>query len=364
MYEFFEASALRNRGAGSAPFFNYIREGVNRDISRVVEYFRERSFIVPNDHILVQLIRHLNVSMQRDLYSYAGAAEDRMASVARTFKITSSLNLGRIHEKGDFYGVGNEVWIADDTDYDIEHAMANWQTLEPVKILRHPFTDLSCGIASGDYKGSDEKGIVIISIHFAKLAIQYRGWYLNERNTSLGGTESVAQFVRRYPITNTIYSHMDLVLFNRFYYRRRGFQLAPYRRIHPINVIDYSARCDFEMDKLIEQVLLRQRTFEEYLLNLPNWRFDNMLPTFVLPDVVPTRQIEWALILARMPLIIFLLSAGGDRQHPANRHYLNRIRLTLRELRNDRAMASILPPDVYSEFEQQVQTYINPYTGA
>lgn len=364
MYEFFERSALRNRGAISAPFFSYIREGVTNELGKVVAYYRERSLASRNDHILVQLLRHLNISMQRDLYSYVGAAEDRMASVARTFRITSALNVGKVFVPGDFYGAGAEILIADDTEFDIENAMLNWRELEPVKVHRHPFTDMSCALADGHYKGSKETGLSIISIHFAKLAIQYRGWYMEERKGLDGITEPIGQFVWRYPIVNLVRSHMDIVLFNRLSYHHRGFQLAPYRRVHPFNIIDYSVRLDGVMDKLIDGVLDRQRTFEEYLLNLPSFRFENILPTFELPDVVPTRQVEWALVLARMPLIIFLLSVGGDRQHPANRHYINRIRETLWEIRNDRGLVNVIPTDLYNEFEMQKQTFINPYTDA
>lgn len=361
MYDFFTEGAMRNRGAATAPYFLYVREGMVTEIAKVIGYYRERSLVVRNDHLLVRLLKHLNVSMNRDLRNYADTASDRLASVSRVMQITSAVNVGKVIQPGEFYGDNPEIIIADDTEFDYEEAMKDWKNLEPIKVHRHPFTDMSVAVPAGEYKGSNEKGLIVLSVHFAKLAIQYRGWYMSERSQADGSTESMAQFVRRYPVTNLVRSHMDVALFNRLAALKKGALVAPYNRVNPVYQIDYSSRIDAALQKYIDNVLGTQRTFEEYLLNLPSFRGESMLETFALPRVVPTRQVEWALVLARLPLIFFLLSVGGDKQHPANRQYLNRIKETLWAIRNDRGIANIVPPGIFREFKVQSEAYINPY---
>lgn len=365
MYDFFGEGALRNGGAISAPYFAYLREGITRDIDRTIEYYRERSLIVPNTHILVRLIKSMNVSFNRDWRNYVDTANDKMGSLARTLRMTSSVTTGMVHKPGYLYGIGPEVYIADDSRIkDIDAAVANWRELEPVKILRHPFTDMNCASADGKYKGSDEKGLVIASVHFGLLAIQFRCWFEQERHTAANTNEPVAEFLRRYPLNNLLRSHMDVCLFNRLYYTYQKFPIAPYKRVHPFNVIDYTGRLETVFKTLIDGVLDRPRSFEEYLLNLPSLRYESMLETFVLPDVLPTRQVEWALILARMPLITFLMGIAGDRQHANNRHYINRIKESLWDIRNDRSIGNIVPVEIYREFKLQTATYIIPYLDA
>lgn len=365
MYDFFEEGALRNRGAVSAPAFHYVKDGLSKAIDTTVAYYRHRATVVSNNHILVRLLKSLNVSFNREWRNYVDTANDKMDSLSRALQITSDVNLGKVFAPGDFYGIGNEIYIADNSRIDdIETAVANWRELEPVRILRHPFTDMNCALADGNYKGSDEKGLVILSIHFGKLAIQFRCWAEQERLKHYDTAESVAGFVKRYPVTNLVRSHMDVALFNRLYYTYKDFPIAPYKRVHPFNVIDYTGKLAGVFKTLIDGVLNRPRLFEEYLLNLPSIRYDNMLPTFIMPKVYATRRVEWALILARMPLITFLVTVEGDRSLSANRHYVNRIKETLWDIRNDGTISNMVPIEIYREFKLQVATFIVPYLDA
>lgn len=158
MYDFFEEGALRNRGAVSAPAFHYVKDGLSKAIDTTVAYYRHRATVVSNNHILVRLLKSLNVSFNREWRNYVDTANDKMDSLSRALQITSDVNLGKVFAPGDFYGIGNEIYIADNSRIDdIETAVANWRELEPVRILRHPFTDMNCALADGNYKGSDEK---------------------------------------------------------------------------------------------------------------------------------------------------------------------------------------------------------------
>lgn len=366
MYDLFNELPHANRGVLSVPQYIYTHQGLLRELGRLTRYYQERYLLVPNQHILVKLLNGLNVSMKRDIQSYTDTAGDQAMNLSRVLRMTSSLNVGVVRPNGDFYGRNNpEVLIAEDSEFNIEDATINWRDLQPVKVLRHPYNDMSFALPQGNYLGSEGKGIIIISINVPMLALQYRMWVTEERHhdgvNESGTFESVQQFVRKYPIVNMIYSHMDIALFNRLKALYRGEPVSPYTKTHPFYQIDFSDRVNDVLSRFNQLIPQQKRLFDQYLLTLPSISKENMLEAMFLPKVVPTRQVRWAMILARMPLITFLMQLNAENDNPANAYYINQIRIALREIRQDRSLESIVPLDVMKEFQLSVDEQINPY---
>ena len=362
MYRLFQESPQINKGSVILPEFIYVRGFYLRQLAVLKAYYHEQVRNVPNEHILIKLLFGLNVSFRRDYQNYVDIAGDLAVGLSSQLRMTSSLNHGFAFEKGPFYGSGvTEILIATDSEFDVEDAVVNWRDLEPITVLRHPFTDLSLGRPDGQYEASDETGIAVIAINVAMLALQYRRWVEEEKYASEDTKQTMHQFVSRYPLTNMVASHLDVAVFNRLAATLNEEPTQPFKRVHPFYIPDYTDKVDRVLEKLLDIQRSRRTAFDHMLAAIPLITADTMLDAMRLPQVVPTRQIKWALIVARIPLIKFLVKLNNDTQNPTNKMYLSKLRLALREMRSDRTLHQGLSRALLEEIETDIGNKIEAY---
>ncbi len=362
MIELFNAPSGYDTGAVRVPQNVQVRKLLLNNINTVVKYYQEKLLIVNNSHILVKLINSLNVSLKRDFDNYIDIATDHAISVARVMGFVHPTFMGRVFENGNFYGKGcKELYLIDDTRPTWLTEQTAWRTLRPLRVLRHPFTDLSLGIADGDYKGSDESGVVVISINIPELMAQLRGWYQEERYHEMGDFyESVTHFVRKYPIVNMIYSHSDVCWFNRLDKLYRDQPVAPMKRCHPFQLVDCDERADDVLMRQLEILMTHRETFEQALLHLPGYATPTMLEAMALPHVLALRQNKWALTLARMPLIRFLVKLNREADNHRNVDSINRIQKYIRIVKNDNSIQAMVGKQIHDEFLNGIAEDIVP----
>lgn len=362
MIDLFSTLPGYDRGIVSVPQFIYVKEGLQKAVDKLTAYYHEAALNVRNEHILVKLINSLNVSLNRDFVNYLDVAADNAMNVSRVMGFTSSTVYGRVFERGYFYGDGvKEILILDDTVPEDLSEASDWKSLMPVRVLRHPFTDMSLDIPDGTYNGSNEGGLAVISINVPTLLAQYRGWHFNEKFEGQA-IDTIHQFVRRYPITNMLSSHLDVALFNRMDALFRGEPVAKFRSVHPTPIIDYTERLDDVLRRYLDIMHRHREMFDQTLLHMPVVCAPTMLHAMRLPQILALRQVKWALILARLPLIRFLVKLDRETDNPMNTAYINRIRMSVRQIKNDRTITTMIGPDLYEEFRRGIAEDIVPGT--
>lgn len=362
MFDMFDAEPTVYTGTVLPPQFIYVRGALTRDIERVVQYYRQSATWVDNTHLLVLILHNLNVSLRRSTLRYVDTVRDVMSQTANQLRMSNSLGYGKVWSPGVFYGKhATEIIIADDSEFDITSAVERWRDLRPVRVLRHPFTDMSIPRAIGRNYDGTESGIAVISVNIPMLALQYREWCREERVGSSGVAMRTHQFVSQYPLTNLAYSHVDIAVFNRMAALFYLEPVAPWRRIHPFYLQDLSETLDIALEK--ELALLRRKplTMDQVLSVIPNITTATLRDTMRLPQVVPTRQVRWGLTIARLSLIRFLVNLNADMPAAKNRGYLNRLSLTLRAIRNDRGLSNILPQPLYLDIDNMIHRDIEQY---
>jgi len=354
-----------DRGIIRVPQFSFVKENLVQNIDRVVDYYHKQPLNVRNEHILVRLITSLNVSFRRDFENYLDVTSDNAMHVARVMGFTSSTFFGRVFTKGYFYGDGvPEILIMDDSIPADLTEDSDWRTLQAVRVLRHPFTDFSLDLPDGTYNGSNEGGLAVIVINAPLLMAMYRGWERDEHYNAQGvPVRTVHQFVRMFVLTNMIYSHVDIALFNRINALYRGEPVAPFRTVHPISVFDQHSRMDDVLEDYLNLVRRRHETFDQLLLHMPVLCNNTMLEAMILPKVLQLRQVKWALILARLPLIRFLVKLNRDTNNPLNTAPINRIRYAVREIKNDRTIEGLISRDIHAEYKRGIAEDIVPGTA-
>lgn len=366
LFDWFNTAPLAHTGRIVLPQFNYLKQEMLQNLETVSHYYHNTLFDVKNDHVLVKMLELFNANIDRDLASYVERAEDQADEIASTLGLTCIHKFGSVFFPGPFYGHAYEVILVDDRDFDPVDAYKNWKDQQSVKVLRHPYNDLSIPRLDGNYKGSQERGVAVISISVPLLAVQFKAWWHEERRRGETQIEKrIHEFVAMYPLTNMIYSHLDIALFNRLsahlFYGADTDELMPFKRCHPFYLIDVTKRMDFTLEKEIETLKRNRMRFDQLLEYIPAISATDLRSVIELPKTAPLRYVTWALILARLPLIRFLVRLNVVTDAHENNWYLNRLRMYLITLQQSKGWAQVSSVPVLHDIDSMIANDIEPY---
>ena len=348
----------------------YIKHGLLRNLSMVIKFYRRNPMAVKSDHFLIRLLQSINVPHSQNIERYYNNVDAVSLNVSMMLKMTSSIFKGQLFN-GIFYGPGNdEILIAHNESFDPFEADAKWENLCPVKILRHPKTDLGLNLPDG-INNSDEKGLVVVSINIPLLAIQYRAFRLNEAiiaeemnnlNTDINDEfcqRSIMQFIHMYVLPNALASHLDYAIFNRIKNIANGLPLSVSDRKHSFYTTDFSSKINYVHETIIDNLHKVGKDFVGTLRSIPMVVKDSSEQIFKLPDMALTRQVLWATVIAELPVLSFLFNLAKDGVGVKNQSEVNRIMRYMLAYKSDSLFKSMLPYNVYVS----VMTDINEITS-
>jgi hypothetical protein len=357
MQNLFDLLPEVHQGISKFPEWRYVRDGLRRNLEAVLAFARKNPMAVPSQHFLVRLLHSLNVPLSHNLERYYDLIDAGALHVSMPLKMTSAINQGALF-KGVFYGGENlEVIIAHNAGFSLDEAMANWESLQPIQVLRHPHSDLGLPILDGVKNYGSETGFAVIVINIPMLAVQYRAFRLNEdryTDFSQGSERSVQQFVRMYAIPNMLYSHLDVALFNRIDHLQQGQACGESSYRHPFYLTDFSVRSDQAQLDMLERIQAVGRNWTGMLRTIPAVTQENMDDLLRVPDIVPTRQVLWALVIARTNALAFMFRASKEGSRTTNANEVNRLRRALTAWRTDSLMRNALPTKVLAQVMQEI----------
>ncbi|MBN22808.1 MAG: hypothetical protein CL678_16095 [Bdellovibrionaceae bacterium] len=362
MYNLFNDEPTINRGGFNIPQLDFVRRGLDRELYKIQTYYRERGFAVRSDHLIVRLLNTLSLQFGYDVDIYYDNVVDQAYDISRVFKLTSPLSVGEPFS-GRFYGKGyTEVMVSVIEDVDPLKAVDNWENLEPIRVIRHPQYSVLLNPLQPS-KNPGNGGLVVMLIDIPLLALQYRGWRRHRDKTTPTGEplRTVMQFVAGYVLPNMLGSHMDIAMLNRMNAALDGYDIPKEETWFPFMTVSYHDKIDRELVKLNELLLKNTTDFVGMLKNIPTFYSDNMLQAIRLPSIPPTRQVVWGLVLARLPVIAFLLRHAAVAKHYRNRNALNEIRRSLVQLGSDKTIQYALPSYLYAETVDYIDTRIAAY---
>lgn len=336
MYDIFLEPRRNYSGLLSEYVINTFQRRAVEDVERTIDYYRLRNFATDNNHLLSQIILLLGVPLSYDLLKYHELVLARSYYVANALKLTTSINYGQWHV-GTFYYNCPELIIAYNGEDSPIELIKDWRNLSPVKVLTSPISNLNYLLPDGK-NNSSERGLAVIGIDLAMLMIQYRG-YLEDIATTEGYVHPKF-FLMKYVLPNMLKSQTDWALFNRLYNLEMGAPMGEaYRRL-PFHISHY----EISLDKLLETFLSRlrdsSRDYENYIEQFPSVFSDTPLR---MPDMAETRQVWWALFLARQRVIEFLLDIGGNKGIQHNRALINQLKMIAKRFLSDGIYERVLP---------------------
>lgn len=356
MHSFFETQNTALQGVVSFPDWQYVRDGLRRSLGTTLAYYRRNPTAVKSNHFLVRLLQSITVPQSQNLLRYYDNVDAIALNVSMALKMTSSIYRGSLFNQV-FYGEdSSEILIAHNEAFDIEQANRDWANLCPVKVLRHPRSDLGLGLLDGREHGI-ESGLAVVSINITMLAIQYRAFRLNEQAV-VGDSESqrsVAQFIRMYVLPNMLLSHLDIALFNRLDAISRGAPLGASKTKQPFQLLEYSKKVDHVYKAVLQALERGGRNFTGELRTIPAVVKQDMEQALLLPDLAETQQVQWALTVARLPHLAFLCRTAKGGAAVRDQHLVTKILRSLLAYRTNNVMRTMLPVSEYLQVELETQ---------
>ena len=360
MYSLFNIQQSASQGIMHLSEWVYLKNGLQRNLSQVVHFYRNNPMAVHSDHFLVKLLQSITIPQSQHLERYYNNVDALALNLSASLHMHSSIHHGKLFD-GVFFGKGNdEILVAHTDSFDLKEANEKWKDLSPVRILRHFRSDLGFNLPDGNNTGSEE-GLSVIAINIPMLAIQYRAFRFNEIkiNSNENGevvdsTLSCAHFIHMYVLPNAMLSYLDHVVFNRISNLEFGIPLGESSRKHSFFLTDFSAKMTYVHNEILNVLKKQNKDFTGILRNIPVVSCDNADKLMELPDMALTRQILPSLVVSRLPELKFLCRISRDSIGNKNQSEINRILRYITQYRSDNLFRQF-PLDVYQDIMEDVE---------
>ena len=363
MYQLFQESPLQPGGELVIPDYRRIQTGLRFSVKKVIDFRRLNPQGLNGSHFLVRLLQSVNIPLSMDADIYNDKVSDMALNLAMSLKMTSPLSKGQIFTPGVFYGQHvTEVLMANADPYDVSRMEKEWQDMRPIRVLYHPQTDLQLNIPDGRFD-SEEAGMAVISINIPMLASQYRRWreVENMKDIWADSPKSIMQFLMAYPIPNILHSHVDVAMMNRLIGRYFDVEMSKTRSRNSFALTDWTDEVDRTIDHYLRLVSTRRWDFDTLVSHMPVVSHEDLHDVLRLPKMPFSQQVQWAVVLARLALVTFLVQFNRRTENPRNQPYLNYLRRYLRQMDLNRSMRNALPTNRYEDVMFLIDEGITPY---
>lgn len=361
MHTLFNTPPSSQRGVAMVASYANLQRRLRSNVYTVINHCRESFYAVRSNHLLVTLLQTLGVPPTLPVFEYHDRVVTRAPEAAKALGIGSALWRTDTVANGHFYGRGTEeVLIAVEERFSLFNVESTWRDLVPVKVLRHERTSLSINQLDG--RESDaEYGLAVIQIDVVKLAHQYRCWYQEQLRAEVDFLQTPMQFVSQYPLPAMLMSHLDLAMFNRCYALSQGRPTEGFSSSWPFYLNDYSNQVDAYLRERLDTLKRSALDYSTLMSQLELVFAPTLREMVVLPRVAQTRQITWALALARLPVIKLLVwldhHGGGNR----NRNDNSTIRKGVREMHNDGDLRAALSGKTFKRIRDEIEHDVMEY---
>lgn len=353
MYDLFQQATKPRDGRVVSPELPYLQRTYTRDIENVQTYYRRNPKRVASDNPLAAILNHIPMRLDMDDKRYVQFVEDMSEQLVRQFGFTSSMTKGRMRTGGLTLGpMSTEAVLSSLADFNITKAASQWQEYVPYKYLYHSRTDLGLPLMNNTTPGR-ATGVGLLNIPM--LALQFRYWRQWQRQRFGDQPEPVNAFIGGFVLPNTLSSYLDIAVFNRIDRMSQGIATPKFPTAHPFFLTDYQPRVDRLAKETLGQLIKSGQRIEQVLYSMPAITQDSLLSVVQLPREPVTYQNTWALMMARLPYVAFVVrqckaTTFGD---PVE---IERITEALREAANNSLFSGVAPAETLSAFNGQLKT--------
>lgn len=335
----------RMKGVIKFPEWTFIRDGIMMNLDHTNKYYRSSAYAVGSDHELIKLLFGLTTSTELDLATYYKRVDAKALTVAQQLGFTTSISKGHVFNNVFFGGKSREVIIVHNETFDPEDVTAHWQDAQPIRILRHGFDFIDCFPLQGQIESN---GVSVFAINLSMLGVQYRAFRQWQKQFNAGevGRSSIYHFCYSYPLNNMIYDALDHSMFNRLIRLRQNLPTSDNQYRHPFHVTNFTVRADRILQKVLEVLVANPLDLYNMCATIPLVNQGSLLNLLRLPDIYESRQVNWAIYMARIEMLMFLMSFDQNLKM-MNQSELSKIKYELNLYLRDGTIQSAVPHEMF-----------------
>lgn len=334
--------------------WDYIKRVMLRELERVTYYYHSRSRFTNNEHILSKLIRILRADIHTDSFDYFKVVNTSSEYISRRFGFVSNISKGVVLNNV-FYKDEKVIinYVTSDLN-NINNLKYNYNNLSPIRVIYS--NDCTIDFYQFDNsKTNNFQTLTIVEVDVDLMLVMYRFWALDR----LKNEDSINPnyFVPQVVLSNMVKTYIDVAIFNRFMNLFYGSKMNDsIITNHPFHIINLNKQIDTVLIDVVDKVKNTNITIEQLLLTVPTIINENMVKALFINRPFYNKQSEWAIWVARLKYICFILDILGDSSISRNTTMLNNLPAMIRMLKNRSTdIITQLPTNIYNE----VKTYID-----
>lgn len=344
MFEIFNMPLRHQLPTPNATGWVQARSVLNTEFKRLERYHRNNITFVNNQNILVQLLAGIQFP-SGELSSVALELSDQFDNKMTSLGIGSPFGRPDFSINSWFYNKRTyEILIQDSSLFDADETYTNWQDARPIRVLHHPFNDMSLAYPNGKYVSNEEPGYAVITINPAMLAIQYKGYLDWCMENNKGVINAPAIYVSQFPIFNMLKDHIDIALRNRLIAMYNGSPLAPYRSAYSTALNNPTTFVDAALASVIKNLRGQPYKFDKVLEMIPAFSKDTQRETTSFPLNAMTYSTTWIYDVARAPILDFLIRYGKQYPNYQNLDIINKIKRDITEMISEKSIPNNASP--------------------
>jgi hypothetical protein len=350
MYSLVAVDPKKEYGVARLPEWKTVQDGLKRNLVAMLQHYRHASYSVVPDHLLVKFIQSINVPVSLNSERYYSNILMNALATANAVGMTTPFGTGKLFQGVFFNKNIKEVVIAFDEPFRVERVEADWQNATPVRVLRHPYSQLSLQVPNGRFQSNDS-GISVIAVNVSLLMVMYRCFVMTERSKQAANPDyvqrNIMQFMHMFVLPNMLESYLDYALFNRFDEISQNVWVTRRAPNSVIHLPSYESQVASIYARTADILNRSSYTAPMTLAAVPVASVPDLRSVMFVPDVAPTRQILWSVILARLPMLLFLVRSARQGETVQNQAGLSDVKTTLRKLKSQKVLDSALPKELY-----------------
>lgn len=357
MFELFTSDYQPRGNVISPPTFDLIKRNATIELRRLKQYYLDRVFSIPNQHILNRVLMTGMAPLNYPIERFLDVVNARADYIAKAFQFTNEISSGHEQRKSFYSSATTEYILA------VNSYISPFSTHEEVynspciRVVVHPCNIVSMKPPdSSDY--ADLNGLVVIELDIAKMLVQYRRFALSRMARNKEGEDlnvSTFRFITTTLLPQLIESHVQWCWLNRVMARHYGDPdninvLKP-----AIATLSYTPQLNKIADGIIHRLKNSKMMYYDMLRNIPGMFGGDMLSFLRLADITTTRQVWWLMVLCRLRVVRFLIDLGGTNAIRTNRTYINNMQVNLKRLLNGSIPEGVMPADIEMDMRIEAQ---------
>lgn len=359
MFTLFENYNTEIQSHSLFPEWDYVKRNTILNLAYVLKRLHERPSNLNKSNPIVNLLINIGFSLNVPLDDYMRVAEERLFYLTFAENLTSTSSYGGILN-GAFYGHGSkEIIVIDTNDFDYKNHIKEWREVNPISVILSNISDFSYLVPDGMQNWELDNGTNIFSLNLKKLLFVYYMW--NRQNTlSLGSGEDklvlgTHHLLKMIILPNILITQIDMIIFNRLMNIYYGKPMSKPIRKLPFTVKNLTRRTDSTLETILNILSKTTYTYETLLSSIPAIISPNMYKFLQMPDLSPTRQIEWVYAVARSSIFRFIIELGGISDIRMNRGLLVDARININYLETEHVLKYRLGGEEYKDVKDDLE---------